>query len=1036
MKKQFTFLINTLLLIQLLVICPVLHAQQASTPVQGHITDEFGKPLQYVTINSENGKNGSSTDKDGAYSIQVDDGSRALLFSIVGFASKKVAIEDSKKIDVQLSRDAHHKDDVVELGYTIQRRSEISGAVATVTGQELERSPVANFTQTLAGRLSGLITQETYSELSRATTNLYVRGLSAGRDNGPVVIIDGIVVSYNTNETLEYISPFEVESVSVLKDASTQALYGIQGGNGVIVVKTKRGVKGALKVKVRLDQAVQQVTTKPTFYNSAQYAEMRNQAAFNDGLGENYFYSDQQINNYRSGSNKELYPNNNWYDQYMKDFANMQRANVSLTGGNDKVQFFSNINFMHQGGQFKTSQDKYNPDANNVWVNYRSNVDMKINKYLSAFVRLGGNIKRERTPGVGNATVYSSIFQIPSNVYGPLTPVTVDENGDPTGGNQVVTTERVAAPTLGMLNRTGYVRHTVTNITSQFGLDLDMSFLTKGLTMSGVFAYQTNSVGSLATTQDYERWIRTDNADTLAFIKKGSETNTPLTYSKTHLYYYHLTSKASLNYQRDFGKHSVSGMGYMFYQNLTKSDVSSPALLPYNRVSTGVEATYGYDRRYFVKFDLGYSGSEQYARSSRYVSTPAVSAAWNISNESFMQRASWLTQLKLRASYGKTANDQSGLARYAYLDNVTVSGGGPIGYLQYNIKENQKGNPNIQAEISTKQNVGIDLGLFNSISISADLFKERMENMVVSAVSTIPSYQGIPLESYPSLNAGTFENKGYEISVNYNKQLNADWNISLGAMYSYANNKVININEATRTKDYAFRKWQEGYSYGQQFGYQVDYSNGNGFFNTATELQNHHLEYSFGTPRLGDLIYKDLNGDGKIDDRDKAPVGTGMIPRSTYAFSGGVTYKSLALNFLFQGVAGYSTMLSGTGIWESDYDGVFGALHAGAWTQERYQAGNKITWSALSLAQSVNQQLSDYVNYNRSYLRLKNIELSYTLPSSVSKVISSENIRVLVSGQNLITWDKMKSADFGPEGGGYLSFPVYRVYNVGISVTF
>jgi TonB-linked SusC/RagA family outer membrane protein len=698
---------------------------------------------------------------------------------------------------------------------------------------------------------------------------------------------------------------------------------------------------------------------------------------------------------------------------------------VNLSAGNDMVQFFSNINVMHQGGQFKMDQARYNPNANNVWVNYRTNLDMTLNKYIKGFLRLSGNIKRERTPGSGNATIYGSFFQMPPTTYGPLTP----------DGN-VITTERVNAPTYGMLNRSGYYRHTVTNISSQVGLEVDLSFLTKGLSLTGTFAYQTNSVGSLATTQNYERWIRTDNPDTLAFVKKGSDNNTPLAYGKGSSYYYHLTYNAMLNYKREFNKHSISGLGYMFYQNLTKADVGSPALLPYNRVSAGAEATYAYDNRYFIKLDAGYSGSEQYARGSRYVATPAISAGWELSNENFMSALPWLSQLKLRASWGKTGNDQSGLARFAYLDNVTMSGGGPIGYLQYTIKENQVGNPTIQAEISTKQNAGLDLGLFHALTITVDVFKERMENMVVGASSKIPLYQGIPLNNYPQTNSGIFENKGYEITMNYAKRINRDFDISVGVMLSYQKNTIISWNEAVRTEDYAYRKREEGYSFGQEFGYLVDYSNGNGFFNSKDEIVKSNLSYGMGTPRVGDLKYRDLNSDNIIDDRDKAPIGNGILPRTTYAVSGGVRYKAFDLNFLFQGIGGFSSVYGGQGVYETDYDGVFGALHANAWTQERYDKHQAISYPALSLQKTVNHEANDFFSYNRSYIRLKNIELSYTLPASVARHITADKIRVLLSGQNLFTWHHMKSGDFGPEGGGYTSFPVYKVYNVGVSVGF
>lgn len=1039
MKNKFTIKIT--LLPAFMLLCGIgtrLQAQDISASINGSVTDAFGKPLSGIVVSTEKGKNNTFTNEKGEYAIHSYDKSETLIFSYSGYAKTKVAIGQNKKIDVQLIPDENKMDEVVQLGYTAQRRREISGAVATVSGEELEKSPVANLSQTFAGRLAGLTTQETYSELSRANTNLYIRGISSAALNGPLVIIDGIITSYNSNQTLEYISPNEIESVTILKDASTQSIYGLQGGNGVIVVTTKRGKSGGLQIKTRFDQSFQEVTTKPTLYSSAEYAEMRNQAAYNDGLGQNYLFTDEQIENYRSGTNTDLYPNNNWYNRYMKDFATMQRLGINVTGGDDIVKFFSNVNFMHQGGQFKTDQSKYDPNANNIWINYRTNVDMNLNRYLNAFVRLSGNIRRERAPGAGNAAVYSSLFQVPPITYGPVTPQFSDQTtGDILHpGGKVITTERVPSPTYGMLNRTGYWRHTVTNITSQFGLNLDMSFLTKGLTLNGTLAYQTNSVGSLGTIQDYERWVRTDDADTLAFTKKGSQNDTPLAYRKGHSYYYHLTYNTSANYNRIFGKHQVGGMAYMFYQNLTKADTQSPWLLPYNRLSSGAEASYGYDNRYLVKFDVGYSGSEQYARGSRFVATPAVSVAWAAFQEAFMKDMNWLTNLKLRASYGKTANDQSGLGRYAYLDNITVTGGGPIGSLQYLVNENQVGNPYIQAEISTKQNYGLDLGVFDAFTVSVDVFKERMDNMVVGAASTVPLYQGIPLGNYPKTNSGSFENKGYEITGGYDRNINPNLSVYASGMLSYVKNRIIRLGEAVKTDDYAYQKWQEGYSFGQEFGYLVDYSNGNGFFNSQSEIDNSGLTYGFGDPRVGDLRYQDLNNDGKIDERDKAPIGTGAIPRVTYAWSAGIRYKSFDLSLLFQGVGGYATIIGGQGVWETDFDGVFGALHRNAWTQERYDNGEKITAPALSLAETVNHEPSDFIKYDRSYLRLKNFELGYNLPGSLLKRISADNLRLVFSGQNLITWDNMKSDDFGPESSSFASFPVYRVYNVGVSVTF
>lgn len=1012
-----------------------LNAQNEAPYIKGVVHDEYGKPLSGVVVSSENGKNRAFTDEKGEYTIVVTDKSKHLEFSFIGYANKKAAVGNSNQVDVNLKADVNNLDEVIQLGYSSQRRSELTNAVSTVSGEELKKSPVANLEMTFAGRLPGLFIKETSSELARTTTDMYVRGFSANRANGPLVVIDGIPTSYNSDQSLEYISPAEIESVTVLKDASAEALYGIQGANGVVVVTTKRGHKGDLKVNVRLDESLQQVTTKPTFINSAEYATLRNQASLNDG--GNPLYTDQQIANYQSGTDRNLYPNTNWYDLFMKKYAQMQRVNVDMQGGSDRVQYFTDVNMMHQGSQFKTDHPAYDSNENFIWANVRSNVNAKLNNYLSAHLNLAGNIKRERTPGNGifSSSIYSSLFNIPSAVYGPVTPTYVDPTTGDAMGNQVITTNSVDSPTYGMLNRNGFTRYMVTNVYAHFGLDLDMSFLTQGLKASGTVAYQTNTVNSLFTAQNYERDVRTSASDTLAFVPKGTDTNTTLSYTKSSSYYYYLTYKALMNYDRAFGLSHVTGMGYMFYQNLHTNATTSPELLPYKRLHSGLEATYSYDQKYLLKYDMGYSGSEAYPKGHRFTVTPAVSVGWVASREPFLRDVSWLSNLKLRASYGKTANDQCGLGRFVYDDDNRFGGTGPINFLKYMITEGQMGDPNIRPEISKKQNYGIDLGFFNELSLSIDVFYERMNNMVINASSNIPECQGVPLDSYPDTNTGSFKNKGYDFTANYTKAINKDLTVSIGGFVSFAKNTVINDGSIAKTSDYAYQNWTKGYSHGQQFGYLVDYSNGNGFFNSADEITNSKLTYSAGSPRVGDLKYKDLNNDGVIDEKDEAPLGTGSLPRYYYGFSGRFNYKSFDFSFLFQGVGEYKTILGGVGIYDDNYDGIYNSLDLNAYTAERYKSGSKITAPALSLTTSTSNRLSDYYLYNRAYLRLKNLEIGYTLPESVARAISASKVKFILSAQNLFTWDKMKSNDFGPEGS-YTSIPVYRVYNVGISLQF
>ncbi|MDD4363555.1 MAG: SusC/RagA family TonB-linked outer membrane protein, partial [Atribacterota bacterium] len=299
----------------------------------------------------------------------------------------------------------------------------------------------------------------------------------------------------------------------------------------------------------------------------------------------------------------------------------------------------------------------------------------------------------------------------------------------------------------------------------------------------------------------------------------------------------------------------------------------------------------------------------------------------------------------------------------------------------------------------------------------------------------VPIYQGMLLDMYPLVNSGAFENKGYEIEINLKKSLQKNLNISAGGFLTYAENKVINSEELSKGTDYTYPFRTEGYPHGQNFGYLVDYSNGNGFYNTDQELNSSNLEYSMGAPRVGDLIYQDLNDDGTIDEKDMAPIGSGAIPKYYYGFSGELKYKGFDINFLLQGVADWKLYSAGTGIWEYNMDGIFGTLHKQAWTEERYKNGEKITAPALSTERSTSHQNNDYYYYDRSYLRLKHLELGYTLPSNIAKAIFSDGLRINVSGHNLFTLNNMKSDDFGPEDH-YHQIPVYRVYNIGLTINF
>lgn len=996
--------------------------------LKGVVIDSFGEPIPGVLIKSENGQNENLTRIDGSYEIEVKDGSNYIIVSSIGYKSQKISVTNTQTLQsIQLSTDVSKMDEIIDLGYFSMPRRAVTGAISTAYGSDLDKSPESNLSKTFAGHFSGLTTVEQDAELSRgALSSSYtgvtqlIRGYSTTNGRDPVVIIDGIICP-NSNYT--YISPKEIESITILKDAATLAIYGIQGANGIMSIKTKRGHVGKIQVDVHLDQSFQQMTKEPLFINSVEYAQMRNQAAFNDGLGSYSQFSQEEIEQYRAG-NDEMYPNNNWYKMFIRPITMMSRAGINVQGGSNKVRFFSNVNYMYQQLPFKTAKEsgsKYDPSPKNNWFNFRSNIDLNINSYLSGFLRLSGNIKSEKTAGYGNTTIYNRIFNLPPTMYGPLTPA--DDMAS--GGNQVVTHQNESTPVYGMLNRSGYFEHIVANINAQAGLTLNMDFLTKGLSASGLMAYQTNSVNSTSTTQDFERYLKTKDASKLEFEKLGSNINSPLVYGKGSSFYYNLNLFANIDYNRTFGDHSISSQGYVFYLEQEKETTSGSGVLPYKRESYGLTATYGFKNRYFIRADVGYSGSEQFHSDHRYIATPAISGAWVVSDEAFMKNINWLSNLKLRASYGISANDQLGNDRFLYLDDIAVDG-----------TERMKGNPELMAEKTKKQNYGFDLGLFNEFTVSFDWFKSICDNMLVSSAGFVPEYQGTPLGYYPKTNTGKMENKGYEIEVMYNKDINKDWSFHLGGMFSFNKNKVINVNESPNPEDYAYQYRTEGRNLGQYWGYLIDYSNGNGMFNFKDELENSDLTYAFGTPRLGDFIYQDLNGDKIIDEKDQAPIGYTGLPRQYYSFSGGLKYKDFEFSFMFQGIGKVSTQISGLGAYEHAYEGVFNDIHLNSWTQERWNNGEEISYPALSLNQSTNHQANDFFIMDASYLRLKNVELAYTLPLDLSKKIFAERVRFYLRGQNLFTIDNMRSKHIDPEMRMMATFQPYRVYNIGVSLTF
>ncbi|MDR1762720.1 MAG: SusC/RagA family TonB-linked outer membrane protein [Dysgonamonadaceae bacterium] len=937
----------------------------------------------------------------------------------------------------------------------------ITGAVSSTTGSILDKAPTNILTETFYGRLPGLQISENMPDLiffGYGNFTRTIRGLSS-INGSPLVVIDGIIAP---TQYVEFLTPKEIESVTVLKDAASTAVYGIQGGPGVILINTRRGrITDKRKVEVYADNSFQQMTRTPTFINSQQYAEMRNQAGYNDGLGAYSQFSQASIDKFAAGDDP-FYPSNDWYDMFIKDVVMRQRVGVNVTGGNQQFRYFSNLNFINQDNVFNITDG----DPNRIYsasdarpgtkiVSLRLNMDVDFNRYVSGYMRLAGNLKDQKITGQyfagdGSIQPYSKIFYQPPTMFGPLSPII---EGNESVSQQVMTVDGLDLPVYGILNRSGYSSIYETNVIAQTGLKGNLDFITKGLTASAAFAYQLYSRNQVEfypaidsyNPVEYAKVVRGDDfSDHTNFSLYGSDINRTMIYKKGSTFFYYTILSGSIDYARRFGASSINASLSTYYLSQSKEAGGYDyKVLPYKKQVSSLSLLYGYGDKYYLKGDLGMSGSSEFAEKYRHILTPAVSASWVAGKEDFLKDNSTLTALKFRASYGLTGNDTyDSDVRFMYTDNIRSDG-----------TENVRANPDIQPEIIKKLNIGVDFGLFNAFTIGGDFFHHRTDNMLIRLSNKEPELLGTTLTNYPLANDGAMKNTGFEISLGYDKQLNENFRLFAEANFMQAVNQIVKFGEVELGSGYPYAYRVEGYSFGQPWGYLVDYSNGNGFFNSADELSSYlsGVTYSFGTPRVGDLKYIDVNNDGVIDSKDIVPMGyTNRFPQQEFSFNGGFNYRNWEFSFLLQGVNQRSYFLQNEGFDESLGKGIYSDIHLNAWTAERYAAGENITAPALSLSPTTNHPsvttpsvrdetiagATDYYLQNGAYLRLKNAELAYNLPKSVANKLYLESCRIALNAENLLTFDKMKLKSIDPEVGKITVFQPFRVYNISLSVKF
>ena len=1003
--------------------------QYSTKTIKGLITSVDGEPLIGVLITVKGTAQGVITGAEGQYEITNVSDNAILVFSYIGYVKQEIQLNNQTVLNVVMQESNQVLDEVVVVGYGTQKKVTLTGAVSAISTKELVQSPVANISNSLAGRLTGVTTIQNSGEPASDGATIWVRGQGTYQNaSNPLMIVDGIERAFGD------IDPNEIESISILKDASSTAVYGVRGANGVVIVTTKRGTEGKPRINVNIQQALMTPTRMPDYLESYDALMIYREGLENDGL--NYAtYTDEYINKFKDRSKpayQYLYPNVNWQQELLKKVSAKTQANINVSGGSGAVRYFISVSYMNQGGMYKYSDlHEYNTQVRSERYNFRSNVDVDLSKRLKMELNLGGIIMDNNYPGASVNSIFQSIQQTPSWWF-PMT------NPD---GSVAASHGKTGNP-YAILTQSGYQSCHNTTLNATLGLTWDMGGLVKGLSTKARISFDSNNwrnVHRLRSYKSYSFSIDENETD----LSKGNyssvqDDDTTLGYDVYANGWKSAFLEASLNYDRQFGRHQV-GLLALYNQQQTTQGVNggkqnAVAGLPYRRQGIVGRFTYNLDKKYYFEFNAGYNGSENFPKGKRFGFFPAVSASWLISEENFVkEKVSWLDMLKLRASFGEVGNDQIGGNRFMYLTTWNTNMYGyHFGYVRDGwylggAQEATTGNPNVTWERARKLDIGLDISMFNNqLRFTGDVFYEHRTNILTMPL-TIPDLAGV--EAFPLINAGIVDNKGFELELEYRKRFR---NASLFAVanFSYARNKIIDMTEP----DYVGREWREneGRRVGEMWGLTAI-----GLFESEEDIANSPKQM-YGAVQPGDIKYKDLNNDNIINSEDEGFLGRIDKPDKVFGFSLGGSYKGFDLSVLFQGSAGAYVWYSGEMIWPfARFSNILADVKGNYWSKNNTPEQNaKVEYPRMvSDSNPNNYQSSTYWTRSTDYLRLKNLEIGYSLPAAICKRLGMTNARIYLTGENLITWDKVKVFDPEmPHSSG--NYPQQKIYNIGLNMTF
>ncbi len=985
--------------------------------VSGRVTDEKGDVLPGVNIMVKGTTNGVSSDAAGNYTLEVaEEKGAVLIFSFVGYTSQEISLNNQKKLDVILRPDTKNLEEFVVVAFGTQRKESIVGAISSVSASDL-KVPVSKLSNALAGQIAGIVSVQGSGEPG-AGSSFWIRGISSfGADNRPLILVDGI------ERPMDLVDPEDIESFSILKDASATAVYGVRGANGIVLITTKKGkFSEKPSINARYERGLLAPVRVPKLANAGQWMDYYNDISY-DANGSIPFPADVR-QKYISGNDSDLYPNVDWMKTIYKDAAESNRLNLNVSGGGKVARYYVSGSYYNENGLFNPVVSKsYNPSVSYNKFTFRSNLDIDVTKTTEVSLNLANTYENKNRLGVDMANMYRVVMTTPPIAIAPY--YSDGTHAQPLVGNNPYYS----------LNSTGYSQDFWNTSQSLISITQDLGQAVRGLKFNIKYSWDATNESTMDKRKSpatYYATGRDENGDLI--LHKNVDGSDYLNLTRSNRGTKTTNLETSLSYDNAFGDHRLGGL-FLFTKREHTDNFPAGyiAAFPYRNIGIAGRVTYGFKSKLFVDANFGYNGSENFAPQHRFGFFPSIGVGYNLSKELFFQKLFPAVNLmKFRGSHGYIGNDKiGGSRRFAYNSEMRNSGGYAFGNTGQNniggISTGNPGNPEVSWEEAIKSNIGFELGIWDRLKVQIDYFNEERNGIYILQKS-VPSIVGINVAQY--VNLGRMNNRGVDGSLEYS-YVKGDWTVSARGNFSFNRNHVIYDDEPTPI--YAYQA-NAGQAYGQQMGLVAL-----GLFNSVEEIETSPVQ-KFGQVARGDIRYTDINSDGVVDSYDRVAIGRSTIPEISYGFGLSSKYKAFDLSVLFQGVGNVTRIIGGDPVVGPQGSILVNGQILSDVADNRWSLNNQdpnAKYARMSLATNENnRQASTFYQRNMRFIRVKNAEVGYTVPKRFTSKAKVSSLRFYAQAVNLFTLSDFKLWDPELDAGYGNVYPQMKTISFGASLNF